>query len=317
MKKKIEIYIVKPSTRKKYKKFCKMIYSKYHKLFINDKHNNESINIRILMEILINNLKKHKNLAYARNVKYTTMDFINGIFDVLDNGTYWRRYKGTVPGKYLNAKHNEYCNMGVYDCMYYIILQIYFNDSKYEKLKHQSIDSTFIRNLYGIEMIQRNPHHKNKNGIKVSSINDTNGVPISYAIGKGATNDSKIAKIQINHSFVELNTNKVKNNNRYKQNMYADAQYDSQELIKILRQKGYKPRTDVNIRNTKNKYKLKQLELRKREYNKARNKRAIIEISYSWIHKYPKLNRFVEKSIKSYVGLLLLASSKIVIKKIN
>src|ERR1700677_1542377 len=203
MKEDLKFHIIKPPSRVKYKKFCKNIYKKYHKMFVINNNNKLSIDIPILMNILIDNLKEKKNTYYARNIKYTQLDFINGIIDIINNNTYWSRYKGTVPGKYLNKKHNEYCKIGVYECLYIIILNMYFNDSKYDKLKHQSIDTTFIRNLYGVEMIQRNPQYKSKNGIKVSSINDINGVAHSFAIGKGAVNDAKIAIEQLNHSFVE------------------------------------------------------------------------------------------------------------------
>ena len=309
------IHIIKPQTNIKYKKLCKNIYNKNHKDFINKSNKGTSINIHKLMGILIDKLEPIKNKS-IRKPKYTQMDFIEGIIDVLNNNTYWVRYKGKVSGSYLNSKHNEYCKLGVYDLMYYIILEIYFKDSKYHKLQNQSIDTTFIRNLYGTELTQRNPQYKSKKGIKVSSIVDSNGVAFSYAISKGAKNDAKIAQKQINNCIINPDTKRVKNNNRYKQNIYADAGYDSKELIEELQKKGYKVTTDVNIRNTKDPVKKKKLMKRKIKYLKCASKRSIIERSYAWIHKYSKLNRFIEKSIRSYTGLLLLASSIIVSGKI-
>lgn len=311
------IHVVKPPKTKKYKKFCKMIYNIFHKKFIKKKNNKISINVHILMNILIDHLKENKDISYARNVKYTQNDFVEGIIDIINNNTYWNRYKGKVPGKYLNKKHGEYCKMGVYECLYMIIVMIYFKEAKFIKLKHQSIDTTFIRNLYGKEMIQRNVQYKSKNGIKVSSINDTNGVAISFAISKGSTNDAKIALSQLNTSFIDLETKRVNKNKRYKQNIYMDAMYHDTELLTVLKNKGYKPTTDVNIRNTKNKTKLKQLKLMKEKYLKVCKKRYIVEASFAWLHKFPKLDRFVEKTIKSYKGLLLLGSSITVSKKIN
>jgi ssDNA-binding Zn-finger/Zn-ribbon topoisomerase 1 len=310
-----KIHIIELPKNIKYKKFCKMIYNRYNKDFINKSDEDTSINIHKLMNILIDNLSPTKNISYARNVKYSQMDFINGIIEVLLNNTYWRRYKGIVKGKYLNAKHLEYKDLGVYECMYGIISMIYFKESKFKKLKHQSIDSTFIRNLYGVELIQRNPHYKSKNGIKVSQIN-AHEVPISFAIAKGAVNDAKIAIQQIDHNLIDCETNKVKNNNRYKQKFYGDSHYHSSKLIKKLKKKGYTPITDVNIRNTKDELKKKKLEKERMKYSKVKSKRAMIEISFAWLHKYPKLNRYVEKTIKSYSGLLLLGASLTVAKKI-
>ena len=312
--------VIRPITQVKYKKFCRNIYRRYHRQFIIVKNKDVFIDIHLLMKILIDNLEKFKNKSYVRHVKYTKMDFINGIIDIINNNTYWRRYKKPIngpDGNYLNKKHNQYCRLGLYEYLYYIIVNIYFEKSKYAKLKHQSIDTTFIRNLYGTELIQRNTQNKSKNGIKVSTINDVNGVVTSLAIGKGAMNDSKIAIEQLKFSFVEANTKQVKNNKKYSQNMYADSQYDSEELYKILRGKGYRPITDVNIRNTKNETKLKELKKRKRKYLKVASKRSSIERSYGWLHKYPKLDRCVEKKLNSYIGLLLLGLSITVSRKIT
>ena len=44
------------------------------------------------------------------------------------------------------------------------------------------------------------------------------------------------------------------------------------------------------------------------------NKLLIKEISFGWIHKYSKLDRYVEKLVKSYTVLLLLRYSLIVSK---
>ena len=75
------------------------------------------------------------------------------------------------------------------------------------------------------------------------------------AIGKGAINDAKLAIAQANHDLAELNTKRVKNNNKYRQNMYADSQYHTKEFYNTFKKKGYNPITDVNIRNTKKKEK--------------------------------------------------------------
>ena len=71
------------------------------------------------------------------------------------------------------------------------------------------------------------------------------------------------------------------------------------------------PITDINKRRTIDKEKLKK------KYLKESKRRAVIERSFSWLHKYPKLDRFIEKTIKSYAGLLLLGSSMIVAGKVS
>ena len=59
-------------------------------------------------------------------------------------------------------------------------------------------------------MIRRNPNHKCKNGIKVSTIDDRNGVTTSIAIAKGAMYDGNIVIEQIDSHFIDNNPNQVK-----------------------------------------------------------------------------------------------------------
>jgi hypothetical protein len=74
---------------------------------------------------------------------------------------------------------------------------------------------------------------------------------------------------------------------------------------------------DVNKRNTKNKILLRKMDADKRKYRKIQNKRLVVENFNSWIHKYPKLDRVIEKSTKSFNGLLLLGCSILVNNKLG
>ena len=49
---------------------------------------------------------------------------------------------------------------------------------------------------------------------------------------------------------------------------------------------------------------------------KIYKKRIIVENTFSWIKRYPKIDRIYEKSISSYEGLLMVAASLIIFKKI-
>ena len=318
MNKKIKVISPSINIDKKFKLLCSNIYRKQKDIYISyDDNNNRILDIRMLMKLLVENLKPLINQKYVRNKKYEEIDFIDGIIDIIDNCTYWTRYKGHIDGGYLNKKHLQYCKWGIYDCLYNIILKFYYENNKFEKIKYQSIDTTFVRNLYGSEMKGMNVQYKSKNGLKVSYITDKIGVPISIAMAGGNEHDCKIAKQQINEFLIDPETNRVKNNNRYKQTMFADAIYYETEFKTILLKKGYKSIIDVNQKNTKDEIKLKKQKKDKKEYLKNAKKRSVVEHLNAWHHKYPKLNRVIEKTIKSYKGLLLLGCSLIVKNKIS
>ena len=201
----------------------------------------------------------------------------------------------------------------------------------------------FLRSLRDI-IGGRNTKYKSKNGINVSIyrnkttfcfyillwevllqqhflvsfITDINGTPISVGINSGNKHDSIIAdKLFDNITFVDSETIKVKNNNKYKQILLGDAAYFNNNLHNKLRNKGYTPITDVNYRNTKNLIKRRRLFKLKKQYNKVKYKRIKIENCNAWVKKYPKMSRLIEKTIKSFSGLLLIALSLIAINKIK
>ena len=192
IKKNQKIEVITPEITKKNKKVCREIYNKYDKECIHD-DNKPFINIPKLMEIIVTVLKPKVNPKFCNNQKFTEIDFINGIVEIIRNCMYWRRYKnGKIDGEYLRKRHKKYCEWGVYNCLYIILLDVYFSKNKFGKLKNQSFDTTFCINLYGSEMKGRNVKYKSKNGIKISTIDDNNGTPFSLAIASGNVSDNII-----------------------------------------------------------------------------------------------------------------------------
>jgi hypothetical protein len=102
-------------------------------------------------------------------------------------------------------------------------LLCYFSTSKFNKLKYQSIDSTFVTNLFGGEIYGRNVKYKSKNGVKISTISDSNGIPVSIALAAGNKNDALILQTQINNELIETESNRVANNKRYKQTIFSHS----------------------------------------------------------------------------------------------
>ncbi len=156
-----------------------------------------------LMENIINRLDK-KDTKYIRNKKYTTVDYIYGIIEVISNNISWRKYNGKIDGRILNNKHNHYVKIGVYEEFYKVNLREYSSVNK-ETIKELSIDSSFIPNNNGTEELGRNIFYKNKRGRKVTVIVDSKGIPLNIRIDSGNVHDAKIApkilnKVPINRT---------------------------------------------------------------------------------------------------------------------
>jgi len=91
--------------------------------------------------------------------------------------------------------------------------------------------------------------------------------------------------------------------------------YHSNNNISYLKRVGYDPIIAYNKRNTKDKKIIENNELKGKKL-KLYKKRVIIESFFSWIKNCPVINQNYQKTITSYKGLLSLASSILISKRI-
>ena len=179
------------------------------------------------------------------------------------------------------------------------------------------MDTLFIKNK-GIfftrcnnnnKNIGRNKYYKNKRGIKVSTIVDSNGVPLNLECFMGNSNDAKFVDRLYNNSFVDY----FLINKKYKKKSYflGDKAYDTKN-IRNLTKNNHITIIDYNKRNSK-KVTKKLNTFEKKIYKK----RIKVENFYSWLTRFPKMNIIVERSLESFTGLVLLCTSLILENKIK
>lgn len=278
--------------------------------------------VNILIKEIVNSviyLSPIKNDFYKRNVKYTIEDYVIGIIDVVKNNISWNSYSGLVNGNTLRKKHNEWVKLGVYDFVYEKSLNKYSKTVPVtEELKYQSIDSTFIEDINGSMSSSYSGIYKRRKGessmgIKVTSICSTNGIPISINMDSADKYDSPLLPKAVDNIVFNCNTKKYYKHNRYKQYMLADSGYDSKINHNLLIHKGYTPIIIQNKRNIKNKKLIRKLN---HSQNKIYKRRKIIENYHSWVKKFPKVKCLYERDIEYYRGLLLLAVSIIIHRRI-
>jgi transposase len=221
-------------------------------------------------------------------------------------------FKKEVTWETMTRKHNFYVENEIYEKIYKEIINIYTKKVKQYLKKANakkqevnifrclSTDTTFISNKYCVGL-PRNKFYKSKKGIKVSAIVDLRGVGISLMITEGNLNDCKIGYEHFKQFIDERGDNKLTENElKY---FLADSGYDTKEFRDIVEKEGYKVIIRPNNRNTKNKKKLRKLTPEEEEIYK---KRYGVEHSFSWLKANPKLNFVVEKSLKSFAGLVYL-----------
>jgi transposase len=245
----------------------------------------------------------------SRKVKEIT--YFEEIMYVLNSHTYWNRYRGCINWKVLHNKHIEYVKKGFYDEMFKIVLNKYVKSKGYYIFKTLSTDTSFIANKY-CSSLPRNKFYKSKRGIKISSINDVNGIPLSLITTNGSVNDAKIFAETYDNMRIDTHASNYKHSNKHKQYFLADKGYDTTDIRTFLGEKGYYPIIAYNRRNTRNHTKLKRLTEKEKVIYK---KRIVVENYYSWVKQYPKLMFVFEKSITNYEKLLFLATSLIIFNR--
>ncbi len=167
------------------------------------------------------------------------------------------------------------------------------------------LNTSFIKNINGINKLGRNKYFKNKKCFKLSTLTDINGIPISILINKGNIHDT-IFGIKHTNKFPFKLVGK-------KKVLMADMGYDSSKLRNILKSKNIISIIPFNKRNTKNKDKIKYLTF---DQLKLYKKRITIENSYCWIKKNKRIAENNEKLMSSYKSFLYFALTKILLKRI-
>lgn len=292
-------------------------------------------------------------IKYSPNGKYDNRYFIICLIDFLESSVSWRKYKGThdypIKGKYLNQIHNKYSKHRVYDEINKEIIKKYLKTDRENKLKYQSLDSSYIQNKQGtinndhlltdkekqknVKIIEANkdlPKNQQKKTIhfidfyryngrkkyfKISIICDSYGVPLQITLSSGRGHDVTTLIDNVNNLPVSLYTLRNSKVNRYKQYLLADSAYLSLKNKLFLAEKGYISLIAYNKKNTKNKEIIKENKFNKTQKKIYKN-RNTVERSFSWIKNKPIININYQKKIESYTGLLKLVCSIITSKRI-
>lgn len=243
------------------------------------------------------------------NQKYSLQCILQSILFILKTGMSLNDFEiiGKINKKTLYNHLKFFMENEIFKLAYIEILNKYFKFNKCQKLKFQSIDSSFIPNQYGIENIGRNKYYKNKKGYKLSLITDVNGIPFSLLVEKGSKNDAKMIDDHLNNLLIVTNSNQYRNHNRYKQYLLGDKMYDTKEFREKVTNKGYSCIIDYNKRNTKDVNKIKKL--KKKEKYKYK-KRIIIENCFSWLKKNKRIKEINEKKMSAYISFVYLALIK-------
>jgi putative transposase len=151
-------------------------------------------------------------------------------------------------------------------------------------------------------MTGHNPTDRSKLGSKRHILTDKNGIPLSIVITSANTHDVTVAIDTVDSIVIKRPS--YNKSSKHKQNLCFDKAYHSNEVEQEIIKRGYIP----HIRH-------------RREEKKKNNKsyparRWVVERTNSWHNRFRKLFTRYEKKEENYFGLVELANSLIVYRKL-
>lgn len=271
--------------------FCSTA-SKYHKLYKRNNGKIKKYNFQQRYLSLLNFINKESCWSKF-NIDSETNKCINDNYLI---------------GKYLNEIHNSFLKHGFYNKLYSELLLKYLQVTNFTTLDTISIDSTFVRNIFGVDL-SRNKEYHNKPGLKVHVLVDSLQVPIAFLVSDSCVHDKVMVENLFSSKFISDDIFKT-----YCHNFLADTGYSAHDVNDFITRNG------LNLIIGKNNQHVRKIEniqpADENTYN-AYKKRATVENFFSHYHLRPCLINNYEKTLNSYKGLAMLYCSSYLCKKLN
>lgn len=179
---------------------------------------NKEIIKNIINFILNNNYLKSKFKHHKQ--KYSINELLEPLFNILLTGISYREV-----GKLFNINwttiykfHQKIIKLNIFPLYYNFLLNAYLKKNS-NNLNYLIVDSTFIVNKKGSELITYNPQIKKHKTCKISLIVDEFNIPINFKLENSLKHDSKLFQEQLKYITENMNLkNKI---------YLGDAAYDS------------------------------------------------------------------------------------------
>ena len=152
-------------------------------------------------------------------------------------------------------------------------------------------------------MTGHNPTDRGKLGSKRHILTDKEGIPLSTFITSANTHDVTVATNTIDNIAIKRPSYKSKDKQKKKHNLCLDKAYHSKEVEQEIIKRGYIP----HIRHRREE---------KLFYIKHPARRWVVERTNSWHNRFRKLFTRYEKKDENYLGLVELANSLIVYRRL-
>lgn len=260
---------------------------------------------------IINNDKKLLKEFTHHKIKYSFEELLKNILIIVKTGIAHRDIQKytKIHWNTVYKFHRKLSKNKIFEKSFNETINEYLNKMKLANNLYFT-DTTFICNKLGEDLVSNNPQIPKHKTSKISVISDDFNIPLSIKIETGRVHDSTIIKEQLgdlnkNHPQIFNNTN----------TLVADGAYDSQSLVNLIKELQFKKLiTNKNIRNLKDKEKIKNLKLDL--YDKmVLKKRSCVEHVFNNFKNFKRIQLRYDRYIDNFKSYVYLSALLITIKK--
>ena len=257
--------------------------------------------------LFVKNILKHyvdeafppSKLGRPRN--NSTMECIDYIYTLLRTGTQWCNLICNGSYKTINNTFHKWNRDGIFEKSYKHFLRIYVQKRRVSlnPINKHIIDTTFVKNIYGIDCVGRIPTDRGRRASKLSVITDDLGVTLAVAVYPANRNDCITLEDTIDKMIIP---------NIPTQNIIflADKGYDSKKCRLCVANHKY---IDGIYRKGK--------AIDNATTNDAKTGRYMVETSFAWLDLYRHIYVRYDRTILAYLGMTFFALLCIGSKKLE
>ena len=216
---------------------------------------------------------------------------------VLHTGMPWRSLNHCGIGPDFRSVHRHlmiWARGGVFEAAYRALFRLYRRRDR--RGEYHSLDSSYVKNIFGRECTGRNPTDRGRLATKVSALVTNRGLPVSLAFFPANVSDYKTVRQTLKRRIPDAMPSKERIP------LYADKGYDSRAVRYELWQAGYIDRISKR---------------RVRLHRVVNRRRGVVERFFSWLDKERRLLMRFDTTIVAYVAWTWLACCKIMSKRLG
>jgi len=218
-------------------------------------------------------------------------DLIEQFFVVLKTGMPWR-YVQSVDFRTAHRHFIRWARLGVFEAAYHRLLRL--SQRKRRDGTYLAIDTTFVKNVFGIDTIGRNRTDRGRMATKVVAMVDERGLPHRLGFLPANVSDHKVID-----SIRPLP--KVPKKQRGLR-VYADKGFDSEHFRNVLRRHGMLPRVGKRGITTPVWWE---------------SRRRVVERFYASLDSCRRLILRYDKTVIAYAAWTWLASARLVTRFVS